>query len=383
VKFADLPAARRRLLTFHARSAALLRLGDAKIRELEQLKLAVDDKETARLASLVFLDDKEEAKSLAARLVFIENLWLVRRMANKQPIYETIDGIDYIMYAPDETTDRRIIAMDRLAKKLGLAMADVDAETNRILEIEESHQASVDKLAAEFMAKLPKPTKRSGSPPTVERRSWRRVVNYDATVLDEVIAVLPERRLIWMERLEFGRYLLGELDDHVRRDGDVEESPAPPAKNAHARRSSLLRAVCEIFDKYDAERRAALKRKSATLLMEFPKGAGDGLKYEARSGDLEAELLQPLHESLHRVLDLGISGWSDDEHRDAPARFRELVIRLAVRVRPASTWPAGNTQFDRALALGRSLEVADDDLATARATLGYAQFGHEQDGARP
>jgi hypothetical protein len=346
VKYADLDAARRRLLTFHARSAAVLRLGDAKIQELENLKLAALDGK-----------DEEEAGRLAARLVFLENLWLVRRMANRQPIYEIVDGLHCIMYAPDELTDRRIFAIQQLARKLKISEADLDAETDRALTLEEADRERSDKLVSEFMAKLPKTPTRWIPPPSGDRRSWRRVVNYDDTRLRELEEVMPASRRIEMEmeeRLRLDAQLLGDLGDHLQRDASID-GPGPPSReDTPARRASLLVAACEIASKYDNERRAALKRKSSILLKEFPRGAGDGPKYSARSNDLEAELLQPLQENL--------------------ARFRGLVIRLAVRVAAVDAWPVGVTKFERALALGRTLVVEDADLATARASLGFARL---------
>ena len=322
----------------------MLQLGAAKIQELEAVQPA--------------LEDAEEPRRLAARQRFLENLWLVRRMANGQPIYETVEGVDYIMRAPDETSDRRIEALERLAKKLGLARADVDAETDRILAIEESDRARVEQLAAEFMAKLPPTPTRWVAPPPGDRRSWRRVVNYDGSAIDAVAAVLPERRLVWTERNELGEQLLDDTDAHLRH-ADVAEGPAPSTRDTPARRASMLVAACEIAGKYDRDRRAAIKRKSAILLAEFPRGAGDGTRYAARSSDLDAELIQPLQEGL--------------------ARFSRMVIKLAVKVAAVDTWPVGVTKFERAMALGRTLAVDDSDLANARASLGVARLEPKQE----
>lgn len=353
MKIADLPEDRRRLLALHARSAAVLQLGAARIQELEPLKLAVDD-------------DKE-ASRLSARQAFLENLWLVRRMADKQAIYETINGLHYAMRPPLEDADRRLVAIERLAKTLGVTAADLDAETKQLIEREETERACVDALAKTFMAKLPSP-----SPPRLQhrspgpdgRRSRRRLVNYDDTRLRELVDHMPDAKLLSAnERQQLELEMLADLGEHVRLEADLDGPEAPSKTDTPARRASMLLAVCEIAGKYDDDRRAALKRKSATLLAEFPRGAGDGQRYAARSNDLEAELLQPLHEQL--------------------ARFRSLVVKYAARVAPASTWPPGNSQFDRALALGRTVHVVDADLATARASLGHGRMEttkHEESG---
>lgn len=342
MKIADLDDARRRLLTLHARSVALLRFGEAKIAELEALKLAAED--------------EREPDRLAARLVFVEHLWLVRRMASGQPIYEVDEGVHYIMRAPVDTADRRIVAIDQLARTLKITEAEIDAETDRILTIEESDRERCDNLVAEFMAKLPPAQIRRVPSSPRSRRSWRRVVNYDDTALRELELVLPTRRRIELEleeRQRLDAQLLGDLDDHLRCDADLAAPASPPIKNTPTRRKALLRAACEIFAEYDVERRAALKRRSTILLQEFPRGAGDGPRYAARYADLDAELLQP--------------------HQEGIVRFQGLVIQYAVRFAPKAIWPPGNTMFDRAFALGQTITVPASDLAAARATLGHAR----------
>jgi hypothetical protein len=150
-----------------------------------------------------------------------------------------------------------------------------------------------------------------------------------------------------------GDELLGYIDDgYIDRDASID-GPPPSIKDTPARRVAMLRAACEILAEYDAKRGAALKLRSAMLLAEFPRGAGEGPRYSARCKDLDVELLQP--------------------HQEGITRFRKLVIRYAVRVESMSAWPPGNTKFDRAFAFGQTITVPAFDLAAARASLGHAR----------
>jgi hypothetical protein len=350
-RLADLPEERRRLLSLPARSAAVLRLGDERIQELEKLQLAVDD--------------KDEGRRLAARQKFLGRLWLVRRMASRQLICEVVDGAHYPMFPPTAVTDPRIEAIAWLARKLGLADSDVDAETSRVLEEQERDRAKSEAQLAELMAKLPPSRARYEQPAQGELPSGRRRVNYDDTALREIVSILPSSRPSLVEQRELEECLLGDLGDHLLQCEAMIDGPqAPSIEDTPIRRTALLRAACDKFDEVDAERARSLKRKSEVLRKEFPKGAGDGVKYSARNNDLEGELLQPLQETL--------------------SRLRGKIIRLAIHVRPVNTWPSGNSRsydakFERALALGRSLSVGEADLALARASLGYAQLDRVQE----
>jgi hypothetical protein len=339
MKLADLPADQRRLLTLHARSTAVLRLGDARILKLEALKLATDD--------------PEEAGRLAARQVFVDNLWHARRMASGQPIYETVDGMHCIMRAPVDTDDRRIVAIQQLARELRISESDLDAETIRILDAEEADRARSDEIVAEFMSKLPRPRRWPRTDLSLPMSTRRRHPNYDATALKEVVARLPDHEPNGAEQLELERRLLGDLDEHLRADTPVDDTRARAVEDSPTRRAALLRAATEFYDARSSARSAAVKAKSKALAS-HPSG-GDRVAYSARNTDLDAELIQPIREDLD---DVG-----------------ELVIRYAVRLEPSRNWPPGNTKLDRALALGRTVAVEDLELATARASLGYASMG--------
>jgi hypothetical protein len=330
-RIADLPGDRRRLLTLHVRASALLALGRDRIDALEK----------------VIRETEGAPAKVAERQEFVRLLALTRRMAAKQWVYEDVDGVACVRRPPTMTSDDRLAALTRLAVILRVPETALDAETGR-------HADELDRvldLVETYMAKLPKAGPRRSMPDPRPRP--KRLVLVDAA-LRTVAAALPDAPMRKAEREQMQQLLLGDLDDHVAK---VDESAAPATINTPVRRAAMLRATCDIFDEVDRRRRDAVKRKSGILMREFPKGSGDGLAYEARRTELEDELLQPLHETLDR--------------------FRGLAIRFAVNVAPVHTWPAGNSQADRALAFGRTVDVGADDLAAARASLGYGRVDAE------
>jgi hypothetical protein len=305
---------------------------------------------------------------------FLGLLVMVERMAEGLPIYFVEGGETVVLGEVTGSNDPRLQAFKRMLQIADVRRLDFDNLADRIdkaLRQQQRARARGLLLVEQYLRKLetstPRP-RRSSSEPT--RRTLRTKkgpdVKYDdyhlRQIEEQLCSVCTERDDLGALALDdgmeaFARELLGELGDHLPCEANVN-GPAPASmRDTPTRRSAMLRAACDIADQYDAERRAALKRKSAILLKEFSKGAGAGPAYSARSNDLHAELVQPSQEGL--------------------SRFQGLVIKYAVRVASMNSWPAGNTKFDRALAFGRTIEVGDADLAMARATLGFARVETE------
>jgi hypothetical protein len=306
---------------------------------------------------------------------FFGLLEMVERMSVGLPIYTVVDGEAVALKEIKGNDDPRLQAFKRLLQIADIRRADFDNLADSIDRALRRQQRAGERallLADQFLRKLEKSAPRPRPPTEPTQRTLRtkkgRAVKYD----DYHLRAIEDRLCsVYTERDEYGALafddgidglasaMLGELDAHVPREATVDGPVSPAIRNTPARRAAMLRAACEIAVQLDVERRNAIKRKSAMLLKEFPKGAGSGHAYSARNSDLYAELVQPSQEGLDR--------------------FRGLVVRYAARVDSMSSWPAGNTKFDRALAFGLSMDVADADLAAARATLGFARLETKQE----
>jgi hypothetical protein len=300
---------------------------------------------------------------------FFGLLVMIERMSVGLPIYTIVDGEAVALAEVKGNSDPRLQAFKRILQIADVRRVDFDSLADQIDKALCHQQRSRERglqLAEQYLRKLEKsaPRPRTSSEPTQRpSRGKGRRVKYDdyhlRAIESQLCSIHTERdeygALAFDDGLDgLGSTMLGELDDHLPREAKVDGHVAPASLDSPVRRAAMLRAACEIAIQYDAERRDAIKRKSAMLLEEFPRGAGPGHAYSARNHDLYAELVQPSQEGLER--------------------FRGLVVRYAVRVDSMSSWPPGNTRFDRALAFGLTMVVADADLASARATLGFARL---------
>jgi hypothetical protein len=300
---------------------------------------------------------------------FFGLLVMIERMSVGLPIYTIVDGEAVALAEVKGNSDPRLQAFKRILQIADVRRVDFDSLADQIDKALCHQQRSRERglqLAEQYLRKLEKsaPRPRTSSEPTQRpSRGKGRSVKYDDYHLRAIESQLCS---IHTERDEYGALafddgldglastMLGELDDHVPREAMVDGPAAPASRDTPLRRAAMLRAACEIAGQYDAARNLAIKRKSAILIKEFPKGAGAGHAYAARNSDLYAELVQPSQEGLDR--------------------FRGLVIRYATRVCSVSAWPPGGTQFERALKLGRTIDVGDADLENARAFLGFARM---------
>jgi len=287
---------------------------------------------------------------------FFHLLGMVERMAAGLPIYHLVEGEPVPMGEITDGADPRLRAFKRLLEITEIERAKFDDAADRI-DAEMARQSRGRerglRLAIEYVCELektaPKPQVASAQKPVGHGKRPR--LKYDDSALRVIVAKLTERELDEAELLDLADEHLGDLGTDMH--AEATDGRARPVEDSPTRRAALLRAVTEVYDQRSAAQRAAVKAKSKALAS-HPSG-GDRVAYSARSTDLDAELIQPIREELEDV--------------------RELVIRYAVRLDPSRNWPAGNTQLDRALALGRALVVEDVELATARASLGLGSVG--------
>jgi hypothetical protein len=99
-----------------------------------------------------------EPKKVADRFEFVHLLAVVRRLADRRPIYEHVDGRDYIMRgirsgAWTDEPDPRVVGLARFAVIVKVSEAAIAAEAKRIAADHERGLA----LADAYMAGLPKP----------------------------------------------------------------------------------------------------------------------------------------------------------------------------------------------------------------------------------
>ena len=330
-----LVADRRRLLEPSLRARAALALAEdfieARVRTVAVMRIDDSDEKVAA----------EEAKLVQRRSTFVSLMRVVERLASDLYV------VGYRRGPVVSVDDDRIIAIRRFCK---IAAVDERAVDDATWALVQSQRRGLEACAT-YMATLPVSVPRVEPRPSP--RSRKRHPNYDGSALLQVVSLLPDGDLYGAEQLELERRLLGDLDEHLRAEAPIDDGRAGTVRDSPTRRAALLRAATEVYDAQSAAQRAAVKAKSKALAS-HPSGRAR-VAYSARSTDLDAELIQPIREVLEEV--------------------RELVIRYAARVAPSSSWPLGNTQLDRALALGRALVVEDVELATARAALGYASMG--------
>lgn len=330
-----LVADRRRLLEPSLRARAALTLAEdfieARVRTVAVMRIDDSDEKVAA----------EEAKLVQRRSTFVSLMRVVERLASDLYV------VGYRRGSVVSVDDDRIIAIRRFCK---IAAVDERAVDDATWALVQSQRRGLEACAA-FMSTLPASVPRYERPEPSSTRPRGRGPVYDDTGLRRLVSRLLEHEPQGDELLELEDEHLGYLGEGPTDDATDTRSLA--VEDSPTRRAALLRAVTEIYDARSAAQRAAVKAKSKALAT-HPAG-GDRVAYSARNTDLDAELLQPIREDLE---DVG-----------------ELVLRYAVRLDPSRNWPDGNTKLDRALALGRTVQVGDLELATARASLGYASMG--------